>query len=125
MKKLEELNSLEIVKKFITERELSFIYVTRPECGVCHAVLAQLRQLLNNYPQIHLGKVNANDVEEVAAKYLIFTVPSLVLFVEGKEALRIDRFVHFAELEKQLDKIYDLYGQFTRSNQNFGVVKEK
>ncbi|MFP3886093.1 thioredoxin family protein [Priestia filamentosa] len=58
---------------------------------------------------IHLGHVNAYEVEEIAAKYLILTAPTLLLFIDGKESLRTVRFVHFDELEKRIERIYNIY----------------
>ncbi|WP_280166039.1 thioredoxin family protein [Priestia aryabhattai] len=111
MKKLEELTSMNMIEDYLKNHELSFLYVSREDCGVCHAVLPRLRELLDNFPLIHLGHINAYDVEEVAAKFSIFTVPVLLLFIDGKEVLREARFVHFDELEKRLEKIYKMYNQ--------------
>ena len=53
--------------------------------------------------------MNALEVEEIAGHLSIFTAPTLLLFVEGKEYLREDRFVRFADLEEKLTRIYELY----------------
>lgn len=111
MKKLEELSSMDMIENFLKNHELSFLYVSREDCGVCHAVLPRLRELLNKFPQIYLGHINAYKVEEIAAKFSIFTVPALLLFIDGKEVLREARFVHFDELENRLEKIYGIYNQ--------------
>lgn len=108
MKELQELSSMDMVEEFIEKNKLSFLYISRPECSVCHAILPKLRELLNLYPQIHLGHINANQVEEVAAKYLVFAVPTLLLLVEKKEYIRSDRFVRFDQLNKQIEQIYEL-----------------
>lgn len=49
--------------------------------------------MLDRSPIVHLGQVNAYNVEEVVDKYSILTVSSLLLFVEGNETLRAARFV--------------------------------
>lgn len=46
MKEAAELTSMVSIEKFITDHQLSFIYISRPQCTVCHAVLPQLRALL-------------------------------------------------------------------------------
>ncbi|MFD2617555.1 thioredoxin family protein [Terrilactibacillus laevilacticus] len=111
MKKIEQLTSIEMIEDFIKDNKLSFIYISKPDCGVCHAILPHLRHLLDKFPLIQLGQVDAYHVEEVVAKYSIFSVPSLFLFIEGKEFLREARFVHFDELEKKMEKIYKIYQQ--------------
>ncbi|MCM3040028.1 thioredoxin family protein [Paenibacillus motobuensis] len=109
MKKLGELDSYAKVEAFIKEHELSFLYVSRPDCSVCHAILPKLQTLLEHFPQMELGQVNALEVAEISGHLSIFTAPTLLLFVEGKEYLREDRFVRFADLEEKLKRIYELY----------------
>ncbi|MBR8664346.1 MULTISPECIES: thioredoxin family protein [Bacillus] len=109
MKEITELTSMVAIEKFITGHKLSFIYISRPQCTVCHAVLPQLRVLLTRFPKIKLGHINADRVEEVAGRFSVFTVPVLLLFIEGTECLREARFVHFEQLEQKLKRVYQLY----------------
>lgn len=109
MKKVTELTTIEMAEDFLKNHELSFLFVSRPDCSICHAVLPKLRNLLDDYPLIHLGHIDASKVEEVAEKFLIFTVPIMILIIDGKEYIREDRFVRFEQLEEKLDKIYEMY----------------
>ncbi|MBG9769712.1 thioredoxin family protein [Bacillus vallismortis] len=109
MKEMKELRSLAAVEHFIKQHQFSFIYISRPGCTVCHAVLPQLRLLLDQFPKIALGHINADEVEEVAGRFSVFTVPVLLLFVDGTEFLREARFVHFEQLEERLKRVYQLY----------------
>ncbi|WP_336184126.1 thioredoxin family protein [Bacillus sp. 205(2023)] len=109
MKEVTELLSLNAIENFINRHQLNFIYISRPSCTVCHAVLPQLRELLEQFPHIKLGHVNAFRVEEVAGRFSVFTVPVLLLFIEGTEFLREARFVHFEQLEQKLKRVYQLY----------------
>lgn len=87
--------------------KLSFLYISRPNCSVCHGLLPQVRALMGKYPEIKLGHINAEAVEEVAGRFSIFTVPVLLLFVDGKEYVREARIVHMDLFEEKLDKIYE------------------
>jgi len=107
MKEIHELTSLDRVEAFLQEHKMSFLYVSRPECNVCHAILPKLRELLDHYPDISLGHTNANQVEAIAARFLIFTVPTMLLLVDQKEYIRADRFVRLNELNRQIEQIYN------------------
>ncbi|MFF2019908.1 MULTISPECIES: thioredoxin family protein [Paenibacillus] len=109
MKEITEITSIEMAHEFLEKNELSFLYVSRPECSVCHAILPKLRELLDAYPQIHLGHIDANVVEEVASQFLIFTVPVMLLMAGQREYIRADRFVVFDRLQEQLEQIYTLH----------------
>lgn len=106
MRSFQELTNLHEIERFIDQNELSFIYISKPNCSVCHSLLPQVRRLLKNYPSIRLGNVNADTVKEVAGKWNIFTVPVLLLFLNGKEILREARIVHLDLLDQKLNKIY-------------------
>lgn len=109
MRDFVQLKELDDIDTFIHENELAFLYISRPDCTVCHGLLPQVQRLMEKYPMIGLGHVNADEVQPVAGKFSIFTVPVLLLFVDGKEYFREARIVHMDLLEEKLDKIYDLW----------------
>lgn len=55
MKEMTELHSLVSIENFIKQHKFSFIYISRPACTVCHAVLPQLRIVLDQFPNIKIG----------------------------------------------------------------------
>lgn len=103
---MQKLTSIEEIDHFIDSHSLSFIYISRTSCSVCHALLPKVEKLLVNYPEIIPAHIVIDDMEEVAGKFSIFTVPVLLLFVEGKEYIREARIVHLDLLEEKLDRIY-------------------
>lgn len=103
-----QLTSMEQVEKFIKNNLFSFLYISRTNCGVCHALLPQLKEVLESFPKIQLGYINADDLEEVAGRFLILTVPALVFFVDGKEYIREARFVHIQLLKGKISTIYSM-----------------
>lgn len=108
MKEVTELTSIEMVDSFIENHPLSFIYISRTNCGVCTALLPKVREMLGEYPQIKLGYINADHLEEVAGRFSIFTVPVLLFFADGREMVREARYVHLNVLQEKIDRIYQL-----------------
>lgn len=106
MREFNELTTMDMVEDFINEHRLTFLYISRPTCSVCHGLFPQVQALMENFPKIHLGHINASEVTEVAGRFSVFTVPVLLLFVEGKEYIREARIVHMQLFEEKLDKIY-------------------
>lgn len=100
------LTNIEEVESFVEKHELSFIYISRDDCSVCHGLLPQVKQLLQKYPEIKNGIIDADEVMEVAGKFSVFTVPVLLLFVEGKEYLREARIVQMQLFDEKLNNIY-------------------
>jgi thiol-disulfide isomerase/thioredoxin len=107
MREFKDLTSLDMVDTFIQGSELSFLYISKNNCSVCHALLPQVQKLMEKYPNITLGHISVDTVEEIAGRFNIFTVPVLLLFVNGKEYIREARMVHMDLLEQKIDKIYE------------------
>lgn len=104
---MKELQSMEEVDQFIEKNTLAFLYITQPNCSVCHGLLPQVEELMDKFPKIKLGKINTNEVREIAGHFQIFTAPVLLLFYNGKEYIREARIVHLDLLKEKLQKIYE------------------
>lgn len=103
---VKEIKFVHEIDPFIEYNRLSMLYISQDDCSVCHAVYPKLKELLSHYPKIKLAHINANQVEAVAGKFLIFTAPVIILFYDQKEYLREGRFVQFEKLRVQLDQLY-------------------
>ncbi|MCZ8521858.1 MULTISPECIES: thioredoxin family protein [Paenibacillus] len=114
MKEVHELISMDEVEVFLDKNRLSSLYISRPDCSVCHALLPKLQSLLMNYPNIQLGHINADQTEEVAAKFFVFSVPTILFMNHQREYLRTDRFVRLNELSDKIGELYDhIFGDNT------------
>jgi thiol-disulfide isomerase/thioredoxin len=107
MRQFTELTTIDMIIDFIQINQLSFLYISRPNCSVCHGLLPQAQQLMIKYPNIKLGHINADEVMEVAGYFSVFTVPVLLVLVEGKEYVREARIVHLDLFEQKINKIYE------------------
>lgn len=104
-----EAVSLEEIEQFTKTHPFSFLYLYKDNCSVCHAVQPQAAEVLKDFPQIQTMQANVSQLPLLAGKYTIFTVPVLLLFVDGKEVLRKARFVEMAEFKHQLARITEAY----------------
>lgn len=99
--------SIDEVARFIKEKPLAFVYVSREDCGICHAIQPQVQEMLKEFPMIKPIQVSADDVPEVASHFTVFTVPVLMLFAEGKEVIREARFVVMDELHGKFQRVVE------------------
>ena len=102
------MRSLEEIKTTIDQNQLALLYISRPNCSVCHGLLPQVEELLKQFPSIVTIHADADEIPEIAGEYSIFTVPVVLVFVDGKEMVRKARFVPIGELEEQLSKIVSM-----------------
>jgi len=101
-----QLTTSDEIDLFIETNQLSFLYISRQNCSVCHGLMPQVEKMMNHFPAIKLGHVDADEVMEVTGKFSVFTVPVLILFVDGKEYLREAHIVHLDLLTEKIKKIY-------------------
>lgn len=81
--------------------KIELIYFGAEKCSVCHAVWPRIQRLAAEY-KIPLRKIQTEQEIEFSAQNLVFTVPTVLLFHEGKEIQRESRFIDFELLERQL-----------------------
>lgn len=106
MTNFKALHSIEETESFIDHHALAFLYVTMPNCSVCHGLQPQIEQILANYPEIEARTIDASEVTEIAGKFNIFTAPVLLLFVERKEYIREARIVQTNRFDEKIARIY-------------------
>lgn len=68
-------------------------------CGPCK-MLGLVMEKFDKKDIIPIIKVDVDEAQELSSKYKIFSVPTLIIFEDGKEKKRISGFMSEEELEK-------------------------
>lgn len=102
---MKKTTNLSKVQATLTQTATIVVYLSMPNCSVCHAVKPRLEELLSHYsfPSFHLDAV---ETPEVASTFQVLTAPVILIFHEQKEIERQARFIDFHRLTrlfKQLD----------------------
>lgn len=53
-------------------------------CGPCRALLPVIEEFANAHHEIKVCKINVDEEEELSAKFEIMSVPTILIFKEGK-----------------------------------------
>ncbi len=76
-----------------------------PWCGPCKMVGPIVEELSADYAgKVKVGKINVDDEQELAVKYGVLSIPTLVMFNKGEEAERTVGFKPKAALAEMLNK---------------------
>ena len=59
-----------------------------PWCGPCRMVLPVVEEIAEERDDIVVGKVNVDEQPELANKYGVMTIPTLIVFENGEELQR-------------------------------------
>lgn len=59
-----------------------------PWCGPCRMVLPVVEEIAEEREDIVVGKVNVDEQPELASKFGVMTIPTLIVFENGQEIQR-------------------------------------
>ena len=89
----------------IIKSEISLVIAKTKMCVVCKPMSEKLKVFMIAYPSIPTYELYLEDVEMFQGQQLVFTVPTILVFSEGKEILRESRFIDFEKIKR----LFDLY----------------
>jgi len=106
------MNSIEDITTFnriLEENNLVLAFFWGHHCSVCHSLKPQLTALLTNFfPEVLFTDIQIEKAPELAAHYSVFTVPVILLFIQGKEYIREVRIVDLSLFHQKLERIIHL-----------------
>lgn len=68
----------------------------------------KLEAMLERFPKIKGQYIDVDRSPRLGANYGIFTIPGLILFIEGKETIRYARHISLNELEGKVERYYSM-----------------
>ena len=84
-------------------------YLSTPECNVCKVLKPKVIEMLGaDFPNIFFCYVDLNEAKEISGQLSIFSVPTILVYFEGKETIRASRNVHLEDLREQIDRYYKM-----------------
>jgi thioredoxin 1 len=58
-------------------------------CGPCHAVAPVLEKIVEEHDDIALVKVNIDEEQELASRYGVMSIPTMILFKDGEPSAAV------------------------------------
>jgi thioredoxin 1 len=86
------------------------VYFKGERCSVCSVLEPKIKALLTSaFPKFTFISVPESEAQnELRAQLRVFNVPTLVLFLEGKEFLRTGKNTSIIELAQQIERPYHI-----------------
>jgi thioredoxin-like negative regulator of GroEL len=97
------------LQDLLKEEDALVLYFSDGTCGVGEALGPKVDAMLKEkFPKFKLYALAQGIHQEIFAHYQIFTIPSLLLLIDGKEYIRKARNFGVLELEKEFERLYTL-----------------
>jgi thioredoxin-like negative regulator of GroEL len=101
--------NLKEIQTLIQEEKAVLLYFSSDSCSVCKVLKPKVRELLTSkFPLMALRYVNTELSPMIAGQYRVFTIPTLLIYFEGREQLRYSRNISISQLEESLSRPYSL-----------------
>ncbi|NNK83796.1 MAG: thioredoxin family protein [Flavobacteriaceae bacterium] len=89
---------------------IKILYFSGEHCSVCKALKPKLTEAISiKFPTIDIEIIDVNASQEIAAQHLVFTLPVVLIMVEGKEQYRFARSFSISDVMDKLERLFTLY----------------
>lgn len=105
-----DIKSIKELNEVVENQQAVLAYFSHHHCNVCKVLKPKVSEMIaNHFPQVSLYYINTLQQPESAAQYTVFTVPTILVFFEGKEYVRESRHVGLDKFHERLEKLYRIY----------------
>ena len=103
------MNTIENIQLSIKENLAVMVYFSAPTCNVCHALKPKLMEALKtNFKEFKVESVDISVEEDIAPHFDVFAIPTVLVFLDGKEFLRKSRHMSVDEVIREIKRPYDI-----------------
>jgi len=100
---------LEELQETIRREVGLLLYFSGENCNVCHSLRPKFKELFDaKFPQLKQIYLDAHDNPEISAYFQVFSVPTMIVFMDGREFAREGRLVSLHQLEQKLARPYGM-----------------
>ena len=106
---IHQLKNLHELTNTIKEEKALLVYFSHDNCNVCKVLKPKIHELLTTeFPLMKMYYCDTIESPELAAQNSVFTVPTIIIFFDGKEFIRKSRNIGITELKKEIERPYHL-----------------
>lgn len=99
----------EDIKKIIEENLAVMLYFSAPSCNVCHALKPKLVEAIeSNFEKFKIVSIDTSVDQETAAYFSVFAIPTVLVFLDGREFLRKSRHMSVDEVVREIERPYEI-----------------
>jgi len=90
---------------------IELLFFSGEHCGVCKVIKPKLLDEINsNFRKVTVRIIDTNHQREFAAQHLVFTLPVVLIMIDGKEQYRFARSFSVFEVSNKLERLIQVIG---------------
>ena len=110
---METVSTLESLQHLIPQEKALLLYFSHEQCSVCRVLKPKVSEMISRqFPGMKARYVDTVETPLLAGQFSVFTVPTLLLFFDGREQSRFSRNFSLDQLEDTIRRPYRmLFGE--------------
>lgn len=103
------MQTIQNIQNSINDNIAVMVYFSAPTCNVCHALKPKLLDALeSNFKEFKVESVDISVEEDIAPHFGVFAIPTVLVFLDGKEFLRKSRHMSVGEVISEIKRPYEI-----------------
>lgn len=103
------MQTLDTINQTLNGNDAVMLYFSAPGCNVCHALKPKLTEaVMNEFPTFVIIGIDISETPEIASHFSVFTIPTVLVFFQGREFLRKSRHMSVGEVITAIERPYNL-----------------
>jgi thiol-disulfide isomerase/thioredoxin len=84
-------------------KPMTLVVTKTHTCSVCQTIIPYIKERVSSFEKLNVIELYIDDHDELKGKFMIFTVPTVMLYHEGKEMLRESRFINTDKINRLIE----------------------
>ena len=106
---MEGIYNIQELQEMITRKKGLLLYFSSDSCSVCKVLKPKVTDLLQEqFPKMISRYVDIEKSPVISGQFRIFTIPTILIFFEGKEQVRYSRNISMHQLEDSISRPYKM-----------------
>ena len=104
---MKHLTSIIDIERTIADNCLCLFYIfyiKAPDCGVCNVMLDKVGKLADQFASLASFYTDITEEPLIAGQFLVYSGPTVLLLMDGKEVYRGSQFIDLEELEYNINR---------------------
>lgn len=106
---MQEINAIREFDDLVNTYDFVMLYLSTPDCSVCKVLKPKVEELVQEFPEIALRYVDIEKNEAAKGRFSVFTIPTILMFINGREFIREVRYISIDDLREKIGRYFELY----------------
>jgi len=103
------MQTLETTQQTLQNNDAVMLYFSAPTCNVCHALKPKLIEAVSaEFPMFVIESIDISETPEIASHFTVFTIPTVLIYFQGREFLRKSRHMSVGEVVESIRRPYNI-----------------